>query len=181
MILLPPRSPRGVSVAGLTLLLVACATSGGNPDDAPAPTPAADGDAPRAASLAEGAFSADQAARGAELFEQVCGECHATREFRGTDFFYAWEGSTVGRFVEVVSETMPEDDPGGLPMEQYLAVAAYVLELNDFPAGGSPLPNDSGYLGGLRIVRPGELTPASTSGGEGEFIQRAALALPKGY
>ncbi|MEQ9568811.1 MAG: hypothetical protein RLN75_01365 [Longimicrobiales bacterium] len=150
------RSPLGVSAAGLALVLVGCAASGADPAPSPSAAPSsAPAASARASTLADGAFSAEQAARGAELFGQVCGDCHATREFRGTDFFFAWEGSTVGRFVQVVAETMPEDDPGGLPMDQYLAVAAYVLDLNDFPAGSSPLPDDADYLGSLRIARPG--------------------------
>lgn len=155
------RRPRRATVAVFPLVLVAagCAASAGEAQD---PRPADGAEPSRAATLADGAYSADQAARGAELFGQVCGDCHATREFRGTDFFFAWEGSTVGRFVQVVAETMPEDDPGGLPMDQYLAVAAYVLELNEYPAGASPLPDDPAYLAGLRITRPTAPPPADS-------------------
>lgn len=158
------RSPSRVSALALVALFAGCAASSGDGSSAPSPAASAPDDpggAARAATLADGAFSAEQASRGGELFGQVCGECHAAREFRGSDFFFAWEGSTVGRFVQVVSETMPEDDPGGLPMDQYLALAAYVLQLNEFPAGASPLPADAEYLATLRIARPGEAAPVS--------------------
>ncbi len=163
MILRSFRSPFRASALALVALFAGCAASGGDGSSAPSPAASVSddsGEGARAATLADGAFSAEQASRGGELFGQVCGECHAAREFRGTDFFFAWEGSTVGRFVQVVSETMPEDDPGGLPMEQYLALAAYVLQLNEFPAGEAALPADAEYLATLRIARPGETHPA---------------------
>jgi mono/diheme cytochrome c family protein len=104
--------------------------------------------------LADGAFSAEQAARGSEVFRNVCSECHDASEFRGTDFMFDWEGSTVGRFVRLVSETMPDDNPGSVPIEQVVAVAAYVLELNDYPAGASELTTDLDQLSMLRFERP---------------------------
>jgi hypothetical protein len=35
---------------------------------------------------------------------------------------------------------MPLDNPGGLAPEEYAAVIAYVLKLNQYPAGSSELP-----------------------------------------
>jgi hypothetical protein len=112
--------------------------------------------------LADGAYSEEQAARGSEVFRAACSECHDRVEFRGTDFMFDWEGSTVGRFVRLVSETMPDDNPGSVPIEQVVAVTAYVLQLNDYPAGASPLTTELEVLSGLRFDRPGPalVTPA---------------------
>jgi hypothetical protein len=35
---------------------------------------------------------------------------------------------------------MPLDNPGGLAPEEYAAVIAYILKLNQYPAGPSELP-----------------------------------------
>lgn len=138
------------------LLASGCAAGGGSEASpapaAPAPTPAAAA-AERPATLAAGVFTAEQATMGGQVFNSVCAECHAEREFRGTDFFFVWEGSNVGRFLEVVSETMPEDNPGGLTEDQYLAVTAYVLQMNEYPAGSTPLANDAEYLSSLTFER----------------------------
>lgn len=105
-------------------------------------------------SLAAGVYTDEQASEGRSAFRSVCGECHDAIEFRGVDFMFEWEGSTVGRFVRLVSETMPDDNPGSVPLEQVVAVAAYVLQLNDYPAGTSPLTTDLEVLSGLRFERP---------------------------
>jgi hypothetical protein len=59
----------------------------------------------------------------------------------------------VGRFVERVVKTMPENDPGSLEMAQYIDVAAYVLSLNGFPTGAAELSADPEALD--RIVIEG--------------------------
>lgn len=149
-------SPRAVLLVS-ALLATGCAAGGGAEasGSAAAPTPAAAA-AERPVSLAAGAFTAEQAAAGGQVFTSVCAECHAEREFRGSDFFFNWEGSSVGRFFQVISETMPEDNPGGLTEDQYLAVAAYVLEMNEYPAGSTPLVNDAEYLATLSFERSGD-------------------------
>ncbi len=142
----------------VALALAGCASSaGGAGAQAPPPPPPA-GDPP---SLAGGVYTTAQAAAGAEVFTAVCAECHDTIEFRGSDFWFNWEGSNLGRLMRVMVETMPEDDPGSLPREQYLAVVAYVLELNQFPVGSAPLPDDADYLSALVFER---LAPAHRPG-----------------
>ena len=42
--------------------------------------------------------------------------------------------------------TMPDDNPGGLPAQTYADIVAYMLELNDFPAGDSELPTSMDAL-----------------------------------
>ena len=38
---------------------------------------------------------------------------------------------------------MPKNDPGSLSPDEYAAVTAYLLQLNDMPAGKAALPVDS--------------------------------------
>lgn len=150
-----PRAAALAFVVSTVLPLAGCAASTGDVPGGSSPEPGPPPAAAAPPSLVSGAYTEDQAARGAEVFGSLCGECHDTIEFRGADFFFNWEGSTVGRFVQVVSETMPEDDPGGLSREQYLDVAAYVLRLNDYPAGATPLPDEPEALAALVFERPG--------------------------
>lgn len=156
-------SPRVLTLATISITvgwLAGCASTGSGDGSEPAsvPVPASLPESPQTAApmtLADGAYSAEQAARGSDVFKDTCSECHDTFEFRGSDFMFDWEGSTVGRFVRLVSETMPEDNPGSVPIEQVVAVTAYVLQLNDYPAGASPLTTELDALSGLRFDRPG--------------------------
>ncbi|MDT8369465.1 MAG: hypothetical protein RQ745_09685 [Longimicrobiales bacterium] len=117
----------------------------------PAATPAPTTGGSRPASLSDGAYAAHQAERGRAVFGGVCSECHDTREFRGADFLFEWEGSSVGRLYRVITRTMPDDDPGSLTATQYLDVVSYILSLNGFPAGEVELVADEAYLNALTI------------------------------
>jgi mono/diheme cytochrome c family protein len=149
---LRPNTPRaGLLSICLLLPLFACASGGGESEPDARPAPAGEGAAatpnsaaaPNPAPASEGAYTTDQAEEGERLYRDLCGECHFTREFRGTDFFFNWEGTSVGGFLDLIVETMPEDDPGSLAMDQYLAVTAYILQMNDYPAGAGPLTTES--------------------------------------
>lgn len=120
---------------------------------------------------ADGLFTKAQARRGRDTFRQVCAACHSQTEFHGGAFEFMWEGRTVLSLFEQLRSTMPWDDPGGLEPETYVDVIAYLLELNDFPAGDRPLPAEEEVLGSLRIERPPEGPgpgPDPTPGGGGE-------------
>ncbi len=114
-------------------MVTACSTSLEAPPPPPPPAPVPE------ASSAAGFYSVEQAARGREAFQRVCGECHFTREFRGRDFEYQWRRRTVWDFYRNVSRTMPDDMPGILPNETYADVIAYILQLNEYSAGDSEL------------------------------------------
>lgn len=159
----------------LALGIVALAACGGAASQNGAPAPEspgtrAAGDGPTAAASAptsslDGVFTEAQAERGRTAFRAGCGDCHSTRDFRGETFWLSWEGSTVGRFVTTVIETMPDDDPGSLPTELYLDVTAYVLSLNGMPAGATEITYDIERLNAVRIERPAE---AGAGAGQGD-------------
>ena len=92
-----------------------------------------------------------QASLGRRRFEQTCQACHRPREFRGSAFQAAWRGRTVGDLLQVLLDTMPPDDPGGLDPEYYADVAAYFLSLNGYPSGEEDLPADPRALGEVRF------------------------------
>ena len=49
---------------------------------------------------------------------------------------------------------MPNDKPGKLSRGQYAEIVAYLLELNGFPAGKTPLPSDDEKLKQIQITAP---------------------------
>ena len=122
-------------------LLLACATAG-------SAQAAAGQDSIRNA--ADGAYTADQAKHGEAVFAGTCGNCHGTTEFSGSTFRRVWSGRSVYEFFDQIRNTMPLDNPGGLSREQYTHVIAYLLKLNEYPAGKVELPSTDA---GLRRVR----------------------------
>lgn len=101
-------------------------------------------------SVLDGVFTSGQASSGERTFRQVCATCHDTSEFSGGRFRISWVGQTAGDLLDVVSTLMPEDKPGSLRPDDYAAVVAYLLSLNGYPAGETPLPAN---VSGLRTVR----------------------------
>jgi mono/diheme cytochrome c family protein len=111
-----------------------------------------------ARSVWDGAYTLAQAKRGA-LKSGLCVNCHGD-EFRGDpapdlagpDFLMRWDGRTVGDLFELIRLTMPDDDPGSLPREQYADLVAYILAVNKFPTGPTEIGIDSGPLKQIRIL-----------------------------
>jgi len=154
---------RNSFAAAALVALAACGGSAGmdgaTPASQPAPaqTPAA-APAQEAApaggpSLADGMYSEAQAERGFLVFRDTCSGCHGAAEFRGDDFMFNWEGSSVGRLYRVISRTMPDDEPGSLPTQEYIDVVSYILQLNSFPAGASDLAADEELLDKLTLAK----------------------------
>jgi hypothetical protein len=49
------------------------------------------------------------------------------------------QGLTAAALLDVVTNTMPQSDPGSLKPEEYNAVTAYILQQNGYPAGTAAL------------------------------------------
>ncbi len=107
-----------------------------------------------AGSVLDGVFTPAQASRGERTFREVCAACHDTGEFSGGRFRISWVGRPVGELFETISTLMPEADPGSLSLGEYAAIVAYLLQLNDYPAGDADLPSNGRALGQLEIVAP---------------------------
>lgn len=130
------------------LLALACASGGGGEDRAPEPVPTSSVAAPTtpAAEPAGAFFSVEQVERGRDVFVSVCSDCHYVSEVSDRTFRFSWRRRTVGDLFEVVSETMPDDDPGALEAGQYADVVAYILSLNGFEPGADDMPADAAAL-----------------------------------
>ncbi len=61
----------------------------------------------------------------------------------GEPFLGPWDGESLGEMMALVQETMPQDNPGGLSEQDYADVIAYVLQVNEFPAGDDELTVES--------------------------------------
>lgn len=105
-------------------------------------------------SVRDGVYTEEQAARGQGIYEQECSLCHGPREFSGPTFLLAWTGQPVGALFTHIRMTMPQDNPGHLDVAQYAEVIAYMLSLNNFPAGEEKLPSEIEALARIRMELP---------------------------
>src|SRR5262245_13247817 len=72
-------------------------------------------DAPKAASVVDGVFSADQAKRGQATYTAACAACHQADlsgsdqapGLAGGDFLDRWDGTSVGDLVDRIRTSMP--------------------------------------------------------------------------
>ncbi|MGH7481834.1 MAG: c-type cytochrome [Longimicrobiales bacterium] len=101
----------------------------------------------------DGVFDDAQAARGEAVYTESCAACHARGSFDGDVFLSRWSGRTVHDLYQLISTLMPMDNPGALSPEEYVAIIAYILELNGMPAAAAPLPTTPAALKLIRIEK----------------------------
>ena len=142
--------PAAVAAVSRVVGAVAPGTANGAVSPPPGTTQAA-------LSIWSGIYTAEQADRGAPLYEAECGECHGPSleggetapPLAGADFRWAWNGLSVGDLFERLRVSMPEGRPRALTRAQKVDVLAYMLRENAFPAGGTELPSRSARLGAI--------------------------------
>ena len=105
-------------------------------------------------SVKAGVYTAAQADRGQSLFRSKCASCHAPNRFTDDLFYTSFAGKPLWEMFDVISDSMPEDNPGSLKKEEYADVIAYLLKLNNFPAGESDLPTDKDALSAILMEKP---------------------------
>ncbi len=101
--------------------------------------------------IADKVYSAAQAERGEARFKTSCSACHSPNSFSGGAFAEKWSGQTLGEVFDFISNVMPENDPGSLKREDYVNVIAFMLKINNLPAGDADLPTDSAGLKNIQI------------------------------
>jgi hypothetical protein len=52
-----------------------------------------------------------------------------------------------------MSASMPESNPGALPLDDYVDILAYILSLNRYAAGDGALSNENGALNEITIAQ----------------------------
>jgi alcohol dehydrogenase (cytochrome c) len=106
-------------------------------------------------SVADGVFSAAQAALGKAVYTKNCAACHGADlsgsggvpPLKGAAFLTNWKGHTVGELYAKV-RTMPPGAPGSLSDADYLAAVAYLLQANGSPPG-QDLPQDEAMMNAI--------------------------------
>ena len=111
------------------------------------------------ASVWDGVYSDQQAARGAALYQTACASCHGdklqgkgqTPALTGPDFVMNWSGMMLGDLFDKIQTSMPADKPGSLSREQNASLVAYLLSANKFPSGMTELSSDAERLRQIRF------------------------------
>ncbi len=136
--------------------LILAAACGGGPSGSETPgaavAPAGGGEAAavdaaaadlRQPNTLEGIYTAEQAQRGRQAYEEICSECHQTDEWQEDLFRARWSGESVYRFWTYIYERMPNGSPPySLPRETVSDAVAYILQLNGVPAGAEEFGSD---------------------------------------
>jgi mono/diheme cytochrome c family protein len=107
------------------------------------PAPAVAGAAPQ--------YTAAQAAAGKPAFDADCAVCHGNTLTNGTmapplageTFQATWAGQSVRALFDS-AKTMPPALPGSLSDETYANLVAYILQVNGYAAGATPLTTGEG-------------------------------------
>lgn len=102
----------------------------------------------------DGVYTTAQAERGKATFEAKCSACHETSRFKGNDFVSGWANGPLFGLYEMISATMPADNPGGLQQQEYADVIALMLQLNGVRAGDAELKAGKDAMSAIRFDPP---------------------------
>jgi len=113
-----------------------------------------------AASVWDGVYSEQQSGRGRALYGKECASCHGSAlsggetapPLTGSAFMANWSGLSVGELFERIRLSMPEGRPGTLSRQQNADILAYMLSVNQFPAGKIELQKDTDRLKQIRFL-----------------------------
>ena len=104
------------------------------------------GHAGQSRSIADGVYSAGQAARGEQTYQTLCASCHG-KAMEGTigpplvgeSFLSNWSEGSLSTLVDKIQKTMPFNQPASLSRQQSTDLAAYMLQGGKFAAGQAEL------------------------------------------
>ena len=99
------------------------------------------------AATVAGYYTTSQASNGATVYAADCSSCHGAKlegqsgpTLKGARFAATLKSYGSGeQMYDFISKQMPLNDPGSLKAAQYLAVTAYLLQQNGYPAGTHPV------------------------------------------
>ena len=102
----------------------------------------------------DGVYTEDQAKRGEGFYGKECASCHggeltggeSAPPLAGDSFFANWNGLTLGDLFERIRISMPQNAPGSLSRQQNVDILAFILKVNQFPAGKTELDRQTEIL-----------------------------------
>jgi mono/diheme cytochrome c family protein len=104
------------------------------------------GQAGQLRSVTEGVYSAGQAARGQQIYQAQCAECHGSAmegaagpPLVGDSFLSNWSARPLADLVDKIQKTMPFNLAGNLSRQQSTDLAADILRAGKFAAGQAEL------------------------------------------
>ncbi|MBP9035458.1 MAG: PQQ-binding-like beta-propeller repeat protein, partial [Pseudomonadales bacterium] len=108
----------------------------------------------------DGVYTEAQAASGKGGYAQYCAECHHLTlqgtghgsPLAGPGFIAKWGRRTSADLIGYTSNLMPAGAPASLSTAEYLAITAYVLQVNGAPAGAQELRADTAIEVGLAAL-----------------------------
>lgn len=108
----------------------------------------------------DGVYTADQARRGAEVYERSCAECHGAElgggnmapGLVGVEFVYNWHGFSARDLFDRLRVSMPPDRPARVSRQEKADVLAFIFEVNGMPAGDAELAARAGPLGAIQFL-----------------------------
>lgn len=111
-------------------------------------------------SVWDGVYTNEQATRGAKFFDAECAGCHGpggaggsmAPALQGGTFTSNYDGQTVGDLFDRNKTSMPPGKEGQLPADEVAAITAYMLQVNNFPAGKTELPSVSMTLKTIKFL-----------------------------
>jgi mono/diheme cytochrome c family protein len=102
-------------------------------------------------SVLSGVYTTTQATRGEQTYFNICVACHPRGTYSTDAFKTAWAGRPISDLFSAIKEKMPKSDPGSLTPEEAAQVLAYILKINDAPAGEVDLPSDIEALKNIKF------------------------------
>ncbi|MDP3862592.1 MAG: cytochrome c [Phaeovulum sp.] len=96
---------------------------------------------PAKLAAAEQLFTETQAARGERAFLTNCAGCHG---YSMISIFARYRNAFD--YFGVISTSMPWEDAGALPIQDYIDIVAYMMRENGYASGGAELPPDRAVL-----------------------------------
>ncbi|HEY1337918.1 MAG TPA: c-type cytochrome [Bryobacteraceae bacterium] len=108
----------------------------------------------------DGVYSDEQANRGKAAYADDCASCHGAEltggeqapALAGSEFLGTWNGLTVGVLFDRMKSSMPQNDPGSLSRQVNADILAYILKVNNFPAGKTEMEHESEALKQIKIL-----------------------------
>ena len=114
--------------------------------------------APR--SVWDGVYTAEQATRGAAVFDIECAGCHGASgagggmapALVGAAFSSNYDGLTVADLYDRNRTTMPPGNEGNIAVDKMVDMTAFMLKVNGFPAGTTELPSQAMSMKAIQYV-----------------------------